>query len=286
MLGAKRRTIEDLDALFQSSSARTTKGKRPRAGGRAAGEGLGVVSTTSSVTSPSSGHGQDNSESAAVVKKVPTSRVKRRAGSRPVGEDATRVSDLLYSCIPASLVPSGWRGIFNVETDVETESAGDCVGGVGCSIGHGAERLTTFVRNVLGSHGEKTAQVLIDTNLRKKFLHLENVSAQVEARSAKAAAGRLVGREWGGLSGKQYKRKGLLKWECQAQNGGRPLRFRDFIGLHEAWKDYALRLVELLKSNRRALHQRLLKADLQVIVCASFLFVYLTLLVYSLAHHS
>lgn len=49
----------------------------------------------------------------------------------------------------------------------------------------------------------------------------------------------------------------------KARDGGK-LSFRDLLGVHDLWKEYAARIVSQCGSNQKQLQQRILSADLQV----------------------
>ncbi|CAM9998843.1 unnamed protein product [Discosporangium mesarthrocarpum] len=166
-----------------------------------------------------------------------------------------RTTERLYSLLPFALLPPGWREVLTARPEHKDHNNG--------SRGASAARLTTFLRGMLPSLSERAALSAIDSKLRKKALHLENLSAQTAARSASARTARMVGRERKGMSGKQLKGKGLHRWECHSSAGGAPLRFRDFLGLHDIWNAYMSRLIEVVRSKPKVLQQRLLKADLQ-----------------------
>lgn len=113
---------------------------------------------------------------------------------------ATDKNKILYKCIPRGLLPSG-RG---------RNPRSNKVGGVSP-----AERLTEFVRGLLGTRGQRATDSAINSRI-KKLVHLSNASVQAEVHSATARAARAAGKVQLGLSGKQFKKKVTAGLEIEA----------------------------------------------------------------------
>lgn len=121
-------------------------------------------------------------------------------GQATSASSATDKQKILYKCIPKDLLPSG-QG---------RNSRGNKVGGT-----FPAERLTEFVRGLLGTRGQWAADSVINSRI-KKLVHLSNASVQAEAQSATARAARAAGKVRVGLSGKQCKKKVTAGLEIEA----------------------------------------------------------------------
>lgn len=121
----------------------------------------------------------------------------------------------MYTRVPAALLPKGFRGAPSTprgsggsssrQSNAHNNSNNRAATAVGAAA---ANRLTEFVRGVLGARGDRAAAAAMESRLERKVVHLVNVgSGQAEAQSAGARAGRAAGRATRqGLSGKQCKK--------------------------------------------------------------------------------
>lgn len=108
----------------------------------------------------------------------------------------------MYTQLPAALLQKGFRG--GPSTPRGNAGSSSSSRAVGAAA---ANRLTEFVRGVLGARGDRAAAAAMQSRLERKVMHLENAgSGQTEAQSAGARAGRAAGNATRqGLSGKQCK---------------------------------------------------------------------------------
>eukprot|EP00752_Nemacystus_decipiens_P005600 g5069.t1 len=241
-MSADKRALDDLDALFRAVPAQKASAsrpsKRPRSGRTTA------IGTESAVES--------------------------RIAAAGTGAPEPQQERIMYTRLPAALLPRGFRGAPSTPrgsggSGSSTSSGSRAATAVGIAA---VNRLTEFMRGMLCARGDRAAAAAMESRLERKVMHLENVgSGQTEAQSAGARAGRAAGsvtRQ--GLSGKTCKKKGLNA--LKARGTGR-VSFRDMLGLHDLWKEYAGRLISDCGgtsgsgTSLKLLQQRILAADLQ-----------------------
>lgn len=116
---------------------------------------------------------------------------------------------IMYTQLPAALLPKGFRGAPSTPRGGRQRTTHNSRAATAVGVG-AANRLTEFVRGVLGARGDRAAAAAMESRLERKVLHLENVvsGGQTEAQNAGARAGRAAGSGLSrGLSGKQCKKR-------------------------------------------------------------------------------
>ncbi|CAM9977999.1 unnamed protein product [Ectocarpus fasciculatus] len=164
----------------------------------------------------------------------------------------------MYTRLHPALLPKGLRAVLQSTPSQRGSSSSSSSRTEAASLA----RFSDFVRGVVGgTRGHRETTAAIASKLEGKMFYLESfASGQTEAQSAGARAERQAGRAAKrGLSGKRCKQMGLNALE--ARNGG-SIPFRDLLGLHGVWKNYAATLVSKV-SSQKVLQQRILSADLQ-----------------------
>ncbi|CAN0432973.1 unnamed protein product, partial [Ectocarpus sp. 12 AP-2014] len=180
--------------------------------------------------------------------------------ARAIAAGGSRQDQIMYAGLPPALLPKGLRAALSTpQSGVNTPSRRHSSNTAAAA---SSDRFSDFVRGMVrGTRGHRETTAAIASKLEGKVVYLDSLaSGQTEAQSAGARAERQAGRATKrGLSGKCCKQMGLNALE--ARNGG-SIPFRDLLGLHGVWKNYAARLVSKYSSHK-VLQQRILSADLQ-----------------------